>query len=142
MSDTAKEWGTLAELCLVLAVIPLAVMAPQVLWQVFGEHQATGPLTLLAQFLATCVVLVVLMLVDTLVDAAFLALTRNTVATQICSAAVFVLVIAALFSVWVPWSVGLVLASAASALLVLLFSKLTTERYRGLLEREEPESGV
>ena len=80
--------------------------------------------------------LVVLMLVDTLVDAAFLALTRNTVATQICSAVVFVLVIAALFSVWVPWSVGLVLASAASALLVLLFSKLTTERYKGLLERD------
>ena len=121
MSGTAKEWGTLAELCLVLAGIPLAVMAPQVLWQVFGERRATGPLTLLAQFLATCVVLVVLMLVDTLVDAAFLALTRNTVATQI---------------VWVPWSVGLVLASAASALLVLLFSKLTTERYKGLLERD------
>lgn len=136
MSSKAKEWGVLAELCLVLAGIPLAVMAPQVLWQVFGEHQATGPLTLLAQFLATCVVLVVLMLVDTLVDAAFLALTHNKVATQICSAAVFVLVIAALFSVWVPWSVGLVLASAASALLVLLFSKLTTERYKGLLERD------
>ena len=75
MSSKAKEWGVLAELCLVLAGIPLAVMAPQVLWQVFGEHQATGPLTLLAQFLATCVVLVVLMMVDTLVDAAFLALT-------------------------------------------------------------------
>ena len=136
MSGKAKEWGTLAELCLVLAGIPLAVMAPQVLWQVFGEHQATGPLTLLAQSLATCVVLVVLMLVDTLVDAAFLALTHNKVATQICSAVVFVLVIATLFSVWEPWSVGLVLASAASALLVLLFSKLTTERYKGLLERD------
>ena len=45
MSGTAKEWGTLAELCLVLAGIPLAVMAPQVLWQVFGERRATGPLT-------------------------------------------------------------------------------------------------
>lgn len=69
-------------------------------------------------------------------DAAFLALTRSRVATQICSAVVFVLVIAALFSVWVPWSVGLVLVSVVSALLVLLFSKLVTERYQGLLERD------
>lgn len=136
MSSKAKEWGALAELCLVLAGAPLAVMAPHVLWQVFGEHQATGPLTLLAQFLATCVVLVVLMMVDTLVDAAFLALTRSRVATQICSAVVFVLVIAALFSVWVPWSVGLVLVSVVPALLVLLFSKLVAERYQGLLERD------
>ena len=136
MSSKAKEWGMLVELCLVLVGIPLAVMAPQVLWQVFGEHQATGPLTLLEQFLATCVVLVVLMLVDTLVDAAFLALTHNKVATQICSAVVFVLVIAALFSVWVPWSVGLVLVSVVSVLLVLLFPKLTSERYQGLLERD------
>lgn len=136
MSGKAKEWGTLVELCLVLAGVPLAVLAPQVLWQVFGEHQATGPLTLLAQFLATCVVVAVLMLVDTFVDAAFLALTRNKVATQVCSAVVFVLVIAALFSVWVPWSVGLVLVSVVSALVLLLFSKLTTERYQGLLERD------
>ena len=69
-------------------------------------------------------------------DAAFLALTHNKVATQICSAVVFVLVIAALFSVWVPWSVGLVLVSVVSVLLVLLFSKLTSERYQGLLERD------
>lgn len=69
-------------------------------------------------------------------DAAFLALTRSRVATQICSAVVFVLLIAALFCVWVPRSVGLVLVSVVSALLVLLFSKLVTERYQGLLERD------
>lgn len=136
MSSKAKEWGTLVEMCLVLAGFPLAVLAPQVLWHVFGEGQDVGPGRLLVQFLAVCVVVVALMLVDTLLDALLLALTRSRVATQVCSAAVFVLVIAALFSVWVPWSVGLVLASAASALLVLLFSKLTTERYKGLLERD------
>lgn len=134
MSGKAKEWGVLVELGLVVVGFPLSVLAPQVLWQVFGELQAVGAVRLLAQFLGVCMVVVGLMLVDTLVDAAFL--TRSRVATQICSAVVFVLVIAALFSVWVPWSVGLVLVSVVSALLVLLFSKLVTERYQGLLERD------
>lgn len=136
MSGKIKEWGVLVELCLVVAGFPLSVLAPQVLWQVFGEHQAVGALTLLAQFLGVCVVVVALMLVDTLLDALFLALTRSRVATQICSAAVFVAVVAALFSVWVPWSLGLVLTSVVSALVVLLFSKLATERYAALLERD------
>ena len=135
MSGRVKEWGVLVELCLVVAGFPLSVLAPQVLWQVFGEHQAVGALTLLAQFLGVCVVVVALMLVDTLLDALFLALTRSRVATQICSAAVFMVVVAALFSVWVPWSTGLVLTSVVSALVLLLFSKLATERYAGLLER-------
>ncbi|RLY94134.1 hypothetical protein EAE32_02595 [Kocuria tytonicola] len=135
MRGKVKEWGVLAELCLVVAGFPLSVLAPQVLWQVLGEHQGVGVLTLLVQFLGVCVVVVVLMLVDTLLDALFLALTRSRVATQICSAAVFVAVVAALFSVWVPWSLGLVLTSAVSALVVLLFSKLATERYAALLER-------
>ena len=133
MSSKVKEWGVLAEVCLVVAGFPLSVLAPQVLWQVLGEHQTVGALTLLAQLLGVCVVVVALMLVDTLLDALFLALTRSRVATQICSGAVFVAVVAALFSVWVPWSLGLVLTSVVSAVVVLLFSKLATERYAGLL---------
>ncbi|WP_325162701.1 hypothetical protein [Kocuria rhizophila] len=117
MSGKAKEWGVLVELGLVVVGFPLSVLAPQVLWQVFGEHQAVGAVRLLAQFLGVCMVVVGLMLVDTPLDALFFALTRSRVATQICSAVVFVLVIAALFSVWVPWSVGLVLVSVVSALL-------------------------
>ena len=136
MRGKVKEWGVLAELCLVVAGFPLSVLAPQVLWQVLGEHQAVGALTLLAQLLGICVVVVALMLVDTLLDALFLALTRSRVATQICSAAVFAAVVAALFSVWVPWSLGLVLTSVVSALVVLIFSKLATERYAALLERD------
>ncbi len=136
MSRKLTEWGTLVELLLVLAGLPLSVLAPQVLWQVVGENQAVGAGRLLAQFLAVCVVVVALMLVDTLVDALLYALTRNRTVTQICSAVVFVGVIAALFSVWVPCSVGLVLASVVSALLMLIFSKLTAERYKGLLDRD------
>ena len=56
MSSKAKEWGTLVEMCLVLAGFPLAVLAPQVLWHVFGEGQDVGPGRLLVQFLAVCVV--------------------------------------------------------------------------------------
>ena len=136
MSGKAKEWGVLVELGLVVVGFPLSVLAPQVLWQVFGEHQAVGAVRLLAQFLGVCMVVVGLMLVDTLLDALFFALTRSRVATQICSAAVFVSVVAALFSVWVSWSLGLVLTSVVSALVVLLFSKLATERYAALLERD------
>lgn len=136
MSRKITEWGALVQLLLVLAGLPLSVLAPQVLWQVFGENQAVGAGRLLAQFLAVCVVVVVLMLADTLVDALLFALTRNRTVTQVCSAAVFVGAIAALFSVWVPWSVGLVLASLASALLMLTFSQLTTARYKGLLDRD------
>ncbi len=95
-----------------------------------------GAVRLLAQFLGVCMVVVGLMLVDTLLDALFFALTRSRVATQICSAAVFVAVVAALFSVWVSWSLGLVLTSVVSALVVLLFSKLATERYAALLGRD------
>ncbi|RKQ34953.1 hypothetical protein [Kocuria tytonis] len=137
MSRTTKEWGVLVELCLVLAGIPLSVLAPQVLWQVLGEHQGVGPARLLVQFLAVCVVVVALMLVDTLLDVLLFVLTRNRVATQICSGAVVVGVIAALFSVWVPWSVGLVLVSVLSALVLLLFSKLTAARYKTLVEHED-----
>ena len=141
MSGRAREWGVLVELLLVLAGFPLSVLAPQVLWQVLGEQQPVGALELLAQFLGVCVVGVAFLVGDTLLDALFLVLTRSRAVTRICSAVVVVGVIAALFSVWVPWSAGLVLVSALSALLLLLFSRLTEARYTELAAREDPGGG-
>ncbi|WHF21839.1 hypothetical protein QJS66_16900 [Kocuria rhizophila] len=107
----------------------------------FGERQATGRLTLLEQFLATCVVLVVLMLVDTLVDAAFLALTHNKVATQYCWPSRVRPGDCRALSVWCRGPVARA-GRVVSVLLVLLFSKLTSERYQGLLEQGQAELGA